>query len=55
VLRRDALEHAAGAEHWQEGGFGQALSAAVREGVIEPEPFGFYRIAGEPAARQTGR
>jgi hypothetical protein len=55
VLRRDALEHVAGAEHWQEDGFDRALSAAVREGVIEPEPFGFHRIAGEAAARQTGR
>lgn len=55
VLRRDAREHAAGAKHWQEGGLDRSLSAAVREGVIEPVPLGLYRMGDEPAARQTGR
>lgn len=42
VLSRDALERAAGAEHWHEGGFDGALSEAVKTGAIERRPLGFY-------------
>jgi hypothetical protein len=43
VLRRDALRKEAGAEHWQEGSFEQAVAAAVREGRIDDLPGDFYR------------
>lgn len=44
VLRRDALEGAAGARHWP-AGFDQALRAAVEQGRLEARAFGFYREA----------
>jgi hypothetical protein len=45
VLHRDSLRELAHAAHWNEGGFEAALSAAVREGVIDPLPGNFYRDA----------
>lgn len=51
VLHRDALERAAGADRWHEGGFDRALSAATHSGAIEPLPAGFYRTPGSGAAR----
>lgn len=51
VLHREALECAAGAWRWQEGGFDRALGAAVQSGVIEPLPADFYRSAENGAAR----
>lgn len=44
VLRRDALERAAGARYWPVG-FDQALRAAVEQGRLEARAFGFYREA----------
>lgn len=49
VLHRDALERAAGAEHWRQGGFDSALSAAARSGAIEPLPLGFFHTRGAGA------
>lgn len=43
VLGRDALRKEAGAEHWQEGSFEQAVAAAAREGRIQALPGDFYR------------
>lgn len=43
ILSRGALQKAAGANHWSNNGFDQALSEAVRRGMIEELPFGFYR------------
>jgi hypothetical protein len=45
VLRRDALERAAGAAGWHQGGFDAALRAAVRTGAFKQLPAGFYRDA----------
>ena len=44
VLHRDALEEAADGRHWYERDFDSALGAAVRSGVIERLPAGFYAI-----------
>lgn len=43
VLRKPALERAAGAYHWHEGSFERALEVAVRAGMIDRLPAGFYR------------
>ena len=45
ILHRDALQHAAGADSWHDGGFDRALRAAVKAGAVEPLPGGFYRDA----------
>jgi hypothetical protein len=45
ILHRDALEDAVGAARWHEGAFDSALAAAVRSGVVERLPGGFYRTA----------
>jgi hypothetical protein len=45
VLHHDSLRELANAAHWNEGGFEASLSAAVREGVIDPLPGNFYRDA----------
>lgn len=34
VLHREALEQAAGASRWHDGGFDSALAIAVRSGVV---------------------
>jgi hypothetical protein len=44
VLHRDALEHVAGAERWQECSFERALAEAVRSGTIERLGEDFYRF-----------
>lgn len=43
ILHRDALQRAAGADSWHDGGFDRALYAAVKAGAVEPLPGGFYR------------
>jgi hypothetical protein len=43
VLHRDALEQAADARRWHEGGFDSALETAVRGGAVQRLPAGFYR------------
>lgn len=48
ILHKHALERAAGATQWHEGGFDRALAAAVRAGIIERLPAGFYRDARTP-------
>ena len=45
VLHRDALEQAADARRWHEGGFDSALDAAVRAGAVQRLPSGFYRTS----------
>ncbi|MGO9819197.1 MAG: hypothetical protein ACLPTJ_00930 [Solirubrobacteraceae bacterium] len=56
VLHRSALEREAKAQRWHEAGFEQALQAAVRQGQIEPLPFGFYRLPhGEQFSRPPSR
>jgi hypothetical protein len=42
VLHRDALEQLAGAARWHECSFERALADAVRSGMIESLPGGFY-------------
>jgi hypothetical protein len=48
ILHRDALAALVGAQEWREGAFEQALKEAVRQGVIERLPEGFY---GDPERR----
>jgi hypothetical protein len=43
ILQKDALQQAAGAQHWHAVAFQQAIDAAVQQGLLEPLPFGFYR------------
>jgi hypothetical protein len=43
ALSGHALESAAEAAKWHEGGFRRALSAAVKAGTIEQLPGDFYR------------
>lgn len=43
ILHRDSLRQACGAQKWHEGGFDRALREAVRRGLLEPLPGGFYR------------
>lgn len=43
ILHRNALQEACGAQKWHEGGFDRALREAVRHGLLEPLPGGFYR------------
>jgi hypothetical protein len=45
VLRRDALERSAGARRWHDGGFDDAIAAALRAGAVKRLPFGYYRDA----------
>ena len=52
VLHRDALEQAADARRWHEGGFDSALDAAVRAGAVHRLPAGFYRT---PSLRRVER
>ena len=42
VLGREALAREVGAERWREGTFEQAVSVAVKTGVIQKLPGGFY-------------
>jgi hypothetical protein len=42
VLHRTALEDAAGARRWHEGGFDSGLSAAVDSGATERLPAGLF-------------
>lgn len=51
IMRRAALQKAAGAEHWHQGTFDTALAAATNAGVLTALPLGFY---GDPT-RLTGR
>jgi hypothetical protein len=44
VLGREALAEACRADRWEEGGFDIALQAAVREGVVESLPDGYYKL-----------
>ena len=53
VLQRDALEQAAGALRWREGGFDTALAKAQDTGVVERLPAGFYRTAGWSVREST--
>ncbi|HET9124718.1 MAG TPA: hypothetical protein VFN65_07530 [Solirubrobacteraceae bacterium] len=45
VLGRDAIAEKCRAHTWQEGDFDMALQAAVRSGVVEALPDGFYTLA----------
>lgn len=45
VLHHDSLRDLVDAGRWNEGGFEAALTAAVREGVVDPLPGNFYRDA----------
>ncbi len=44
ILGRDALAGEANAQKWEEGGFEIALEDAVRAGVVEELPGGFYKL-----------
>ena len=44
VLGRDELARECRADRWEEGSFDTALAAAVREGVVEELPDGFYKL-----------
>jgi hypothetical protein len=44
VLGHDALAEACRADRWDEGAFDSALRAAVREGVVEELPEGYYKL-----------
>jgi hypothetical protein len=44
VLDHDALAKEVRADRWEEGGFEIALQAALREGVVEQLPDGFYKL-----------
>jgi hypothetical protein len=52
VLRKKTLEQVSGASRWHEGGFDQALCEAVRRGMIQRLPSGFYR-EGDGLSRAT--
>ncbi len=43
VLSKPALARVARTARWREGGYDRALNAAVRAGMIERLPTGFYR------------
>ncbi len=45
VLSRQALLEQAGAHHWRDGSFEQAIRAAAQAGAIEELPGQFYREA----------
>jgi hypothetical protein len=45
VLSKKSLERVACAEAWHDGGFDRALAEAVRRGMIERLPGGFYADA----------
>ena len=44
VLKREALEREVKAHNWRDGGFEQALEAAIEQQQVERLPFGFYRL-----------
>lgn len=55
ILSRTALEHECHAATWHDGGFSAALTAAIRTGMIDELPGGFYRdgrLHGQDAAAQ---
>jgi hypothetical protein len=44
VLARDVIAERCRASAWQDGGFDEALDAAVAAGVVEELPDGFYGL-----------
>ncbi len=44
VLERDVLAERCRASTWQDGGFDEALDAAVAAGLVEQLPDGFYGL-----------
>jgi hypothetical protein len=51
VLSVEALEELSRARRWRDGGFHEALTAAVRGGLIEPLPCAFCRSAATRSDR----